>query len=91
MDRSTYGPSLWGEILKNQLEVAPGEFWGCVKDGILPDRGVPEAPTSSLPLELVIQLTKTAKIPEATVAAMSKEEAIKAMNDFWTSMVSPPK
>jgi len=91
VDRSTYGPSLWGEILKNQLEVAPGEFWGCVKDGILPDRGVPEAPTSSLPLELVIQLTKTAKIPEATVAAMSKEEAIKAMNDFWTSMVSPPK
>lgn len=91
VDRTTYGPSLWGEILKNQLEVAPEEFWKCVKEGALPDRGVPEAPTIALPFELVILLTKTAGIPEATVAAMSKEDAVQAMNDYWTSTVTPPK
>lgn len=91
VDRTAYGPSLWGETLKNQLEVTPDEFWGCVKEGALPDRGAPEAPTTALPLELVILLTKTARIPEATVAAMSKEEAVQAMNDYWTSTVTPPK
>nr|WP_224091253.1 cytotoxic translational repressor of toxin-antitoxin stability system [Arthrobacter sp. StoSoilB13] len=91
VDRTAYGPSLWGEILKNQLDVTPDEFWGCVKDGDLPDRGLPEAPTTALPLELVILLTKTAKIPEATVATMSKEEAVQAMNAYWTSTVTPGK
>ena len=91
VDRTTYGPSLWGEILKNQLEVTPEEFWKCVKEGALPDRGAPKAPTTALPLELVMLLTKTAGIPEATVAAMSKEEAVHAMNDYWTSTVTPPK
>jgi hypothetical protein len=91
VDRTAYGPSLWGEILKNQLDVAPDEFWGCVKEGAPPDRGAPEAPATALPLELVFLLTRTAKIPEATVAAMSKEEAVQAMNNYWSSSTTPPK
>lgn len=89
VDRSVYGPSLWGEILKSQLEVTPEEFWSCVKDGALPHRGAPEVPLDALPLELVILLTRTAGIPETTVAAMSKEEAVQSMNDYWTATVSP--
>lgn len=91
VDRTAYGASLWSEILKNQLEVTADEFWACVREGSTPDRGAPEAPASALPLELVVLLTKTAKIPEATVAAMTKEEAVQAMNEYWTSTATPPK
>lgn len=84
VDRTTYGASLWGAILKDQLEVTVAEFWGCVKDRVLPDRGAPELPKDALPLELVNLLIRTARIPEETVAGMSKEEAVKAMNDFYT-------
>lgn len=91
VDRTTYGASLWGAILKDQLEVTVDQFWACVKDGSLPDRGTPEVPQNALPLELVILLTRTAKIPEETVAAMTKEEAVKAMNDFWTASTADPK
>jgi hypothetical protein len=89
--RTTYGPSLWGAILKDQLEVTVDAFWACVKDGSLPDRGEPEVPANALPLELVIQLTRTARIPEETVAAMTKEEAVIAMNDYWTASTADPK
>lgn len=83
MDRTTYGPSLWGAILKDQLEVTADEFWACVTDGQLPDRGTPGIPAEALPLALVIQLTQTAGIPEEAVAAMTKAEAVQALNEFW--------
>lgn len=85
VNRTAYGPSLWGAILKDQLEVQAEEFWACVKDGKLPPRGVPIIPTAALPLQLVIQLTKTVGIPEETVAAMTKAEAVQALNDYWTA------
>jgi hypothetical protein len=44
VDRNAYGSSLWSHILRDQLGVSEEEFWACVRDGIKPDRGVPEAP-----------------------------------------------
>lgn len=82
---------MWGEILKNQLEVTVDQFWACVNDGDLPDRGAPEAPKDALPLELVTLLIRTARIPEETVAIMTKEEAVQAINDFWASSTAGPK
>lgn len=87
VDRSTYGPSLWGAILRDQLAVSVDVFWACVKDGILPDRGAPEVPPGALPLSLVIELTNTAGIPEETVAAMSKADAVQALSDYCTSQL----
>lgn len=89
VDRTTYGHSLWGAILKDQLEVTADEFWGCVKDGQLPDRGAPEVPSEALPLALVIQLTQTAGLPEEVVAAMTKAEAVQALNEFWMTQIQP--
>jgi len=87
VDRTSYGPSLWGAILRDQLDVSTDVFWDCVKDGVLPDRGAPEVPAEALPLSLVIQLTKTAGISEETVAAMTKAQAVQALNDFWTAQL----
>ncbi|HEX9088860.1 MAG TPA: cytotoxic translational repressor of toxin-antitoxin stability system [Arthrobacter sp.] len=89
VNRTTYGPSLWGAILRDQLEVTADSFWSCIKDGVLPDRGGPEVPPTALPLSLVILLTQTARISEERVAAMTKAEAVQAMNDFWTTQ--PPR
>lgn len=83
VDRSTYSASMWQHILQDQLIVEEEEFWSCVVDGILPSRGVPSEPTATLPLSLVWQLTRTAGISEDVVAAMSKEQAIQALNDYW--------
>jgi hypothetical protein len=85
VDRTTYGPSLWGAILRDQLEVSEDVFWGCVKDGTLPDRGAPEVPAEALPLSLVIQLTRTARFSEEAVGAMSRAEAVQALSDYWMS------
>lgn len=87
VDRTTYGPSLWSAILRDQLEVSADAFWGCVAGGVLPDRGAPEVPAEALPLSLVIQLTRTAGLSEDAVAAMSKAEAVQALNDFWTAQI----
>lgn len=43
VDKTTYGPSVWSHILRQQLEVTPDESWACVSDGTLPDRGAPAA------------------------------------------------
>lgn len=55
VDKSTYSPSTWSHILREQLEVTAEEFWSCVDDGRLPDRGAPEpqAPENAVPLYLV--------------------------------------
>ena len=55
-DRTAYGSSLWSHILRDQLAVSEEEFWRCVRDGVKPDRGVPEAPPEALPADLVYLL-----------------------------------
>nr|MDQ3359991.1 hypothetical protein [Actinomycetota bacterium] len=38
-NRESYGPALWKPILTEQLSVTEEQFWACVKDRRLPDRG----------------------------------------------------
>lgn len=49
---------MWSHILKQQLEVTQEEFWNCVRDKTLPDRGFEPltAPPQSLPLFLLREL-----------------------------------
>lgn len=84
-DTTTYGPSLWGHILSDQLEVSEEEFWACVAGGILPDRGRPtsESPASALPADLVHQLLRIG-VPEDDVASMTLEQAVAAMTAHWS-------
>ena len=60
INSTEYGPKLWTFILKQQLEVTQEEFWVCVQQGTVPDRGFAPhvAPDQSLPLFLLRELMK---------------------------------
>lgn len=83
VDRTTYGPSIWGHILRDQLDVTDAAFWRCVQEGVRPNRGEPEVPTEALPADLVYMLINRVGIDETTVAAMTKDEAVARLNQFW--------
>ena len=83
-DRSSYGPSLWSHVLRDQLQVDKATFWACVADGVLPARSTPPRERESLPAGLVSVLLHQAGVPEAGVAAMTKDEAIARVNEYWT-------
>lgn len=84
-NRDTYGDSIWAHILRDQLDVTAAEFWGCVHDGLLPNRGAPEIPQQAIPAAIVFALVRDAHIPEAEVAKMTRMEAIARANEFWTT------
>ncbi|GAB2686961.1 hypothetical protein GCM10027271_57230 [Saccharopolyspora gloriosae] len=86
-DRSTYGPSLWAHILRDQLQVSEDDFWACVDRKVLPDRGFPVRSSSeSLPAELVRLLVHRAGVPEAEIRTMTKDEAITRLNAYWNGL-----
>lgn len=83
-DRTTYGPSLWAHILRDQLQVSEEEFWHCVRDAVLPDRGRPQAPAEALPADLVHLLIHRVGLTDAEVAGMSKDQALARLQRYWT-------
>ena len=83
-DRTTYGPSIWGHILRDQLQVTDTEFWCCVQEGVKPDRGEPEVPAEALPADVVYLLISRVGLDEAVIATMTKADAVARLNDFWT-------
>ena len=84
VDRTDYGPSIWGHILKDQLEVTAEEFRACVEDRTLPSRSQMPEPREAIPLGVLRVLTQEAHIPEAEVRAMTKADAIQRLADFYT-------
>jgi hypothetical protein len=82
-DRTTYGPAIWGHILRDQLQVTDTEFWQCGQEGVKPNRGEPEAPAEALPAELVYLLISRVGLEEAAVAAMTRDEAVARLNRYW--------
>ena len=83
VDRSGYGRSLWAHILRDQLQVSEDEFWACAKNGVKPDRGIPQPPPEALPAEVVHLLITRVRLGEDEVRAMSKDEAIARLQRFW--------
>lgn len=86
VNKDTYGARLWKAILSNQLDVTEAEFWACVKDKRLPDRGQDEgeAPERTLPASLVYQLIHEVGVAESAVAAMTLADAMAVMIDYWS-------
>lgn len=76
VDRTTYAPSMFSHILRDQLEVTRDEFWDCVSHGIVPRRGRPVAPPSTpgLPLKLALELERLGQGPE-TIGSLTIAEA----------------
>lgn len=84
VDRTDYGPSIWGHILKDQLDVTAEEFWACVEEKTLPARSQMPEPCEAIPLGVLRVLIQEAHIAEAEVRAMTKAEAIQRLADFYT-------
>ena len=76
---------MWSHILRDQLDVSIAEFWACVNDGRLPDRGsLPERHAEAIPLGVVAALVNVFRIPEDEVRAMTKAEAIQRLAQGYT-------
>ncbi len=84
VDRTDYGPGIWSHILRDQLDVTAEEFWGCVDDKVLPDRGQRAAPPEAIPAGVIRVLVQEAQIPEVEVRAMTKAQAVQRLADFYT-------
>lgn len=82
-DRTDYGPSIWKHVLRDQLHASEAEFWRCVQDGVRPERGRPPRNPAALPAELVHLLISRVGLDESVVAAMTKDEAIHALQRYW--------
>lgn len=80
----SYGPALWRHILRDQLHVDEPTFWACICDEIRPNRGNTAAPAcETLPADLVHLLIHRIGLAEAEVAAMTKNQAIERVNQYW--------
>lgn len=83
-DRTTFGPSVWRHILREQIDVSEAEFWACVKDGVEPRRGRSEPPKDAIPLEVAQLLINKVGLSEREVAELTHDEAIARLNKYWT-------
>jgi hypothetical protein len=88
VDRTTYSASMWSAILRDQLRVTNDEFWDCVQNKVLPDRG--GSPTVSnpkaLPLHLLNELIERVGLTPDEAIKLTLEEALQRMNEYWTGI-----
>ena len=82
-NRQTYGPSLWAHILRDQVHVDEDEFWACVREKKVPQRGRGEPTQPSIPAGVVAQLLSNG-VEESEVRLMSRAEAIERLNLIWS-------
>lgn len=73
--KDTYGPGLWSRILRDQLGVTPDEFWACVQDKAVPDRGAVKPPEESIPADVLTILVNRG-VAEKEVLKMSRHQAL---------------
>lgn len=83
VNRTDYGPSVWRRVLRDQLAVAESEFWGCVRDGVKPHRGLPADQPAAPPAEFAHLLIARVGLDEAEVAQMSKDDAVARLQCYW--------
>ncbi len=79
--KDTYGRGLWSRILRDQLVVTPDEFWACVQDKTLPDRGAPTPPEESIPADVLTILVNRG-VAEKDVLTMSRRQALALMYEL---------
>jgi hypothetical protein len=74
---------MWAHILRDQLQVSEFEFWACVREKELPQRGrdVPTMP--SIPAGVVAQLLSYG-VEDSEVRLMSRSVAIERLNRIWS-------
>ena len=80
-----YGKGMWSHILDDQLQVTEAEFWECVDNKNTPQRTSPDASSKTvrLPAQLAYQLVHALNLTNDEIAALSLEEAMKLLNEYW--------
>lgn len=87
VDNTDYGPRLWGQILKDQLEVGEPQFWECVNDRRRPVRvaDTVEIPDKEpIPLGVVEKLTRLVGLGPDEIEHMTRDQAVARLNTFWS-------
>lgn len=79
--KDSYGPGLWSRILRDQLRVSPDEFWACVQDKVVPDRGAVHPPEESIPADVLTILVNRG-VAEKEVLRMSRHQALALMYEL---------
>ena len=77
--KDTYGPGLWSRILRDQLRVTPGEFWACVQDHVVPDRGTVKPPEDSIPADVLTILVNRG-VDDKAVLTMTRHHGLALMH-----------
>lgn len=88
VDRTTYSASMWSAIIRDQLKVTNAEFWNCVQNKVLPDRGAAVAAPNpkAIPLHLLSELIERVGMTPEDAIELTLEEALQRMNDYWTGV-----
>jgi hypothetical protein len=86
VNKQTHGAHLWRTILRDQLVVTEDEFWACVTDKQLPNRGEDEdvTPDEGLPAALAYQLIHAVGVSDDEVKTMTLEQALACMTEHWS-------
>lgn len=76
-------------VLRDQLKVTNDEFWDCVQNKVLPDRGgaVPEPNPKALPLHHLLNelIERVGMAPEQAIE-LTLEAALQRVNDYRTTV-----
>ncbi|NNH69986.1 cytotoxic translational repressor of toxin-antitoxin stability system [Nocardia uniformis] len=85
VDNTDYGPKMWCQILKDQLEVSEAQFWRCVNDRVRPARtpGTVTIPDKEpIPLGVVEKLIRLVHLTPEEIETMTKDQAAARLNQF---------
>lgn len=83
-NRQTYGPRLWAHILRDQLQVDESTFWAAVRDNKCPARASVQETAEAVPAEVAALLVNRVGLSRKDIAGLTRDEAIRRLNQFWT-------
>lgn len=83
INRTTYAARMWAHILRDQLHVTADEFWSCVIEDVLPDRGAIAIPDTALPIHLVSELVHTLGLTRKQIAGITVQQAVQLIAEYW--------
>lgn len=76
---------MWSAILRDQLRVTNDEFWDCVQNRVLPDRGgaVATSNPKALPLHILSELIDRLGMTPEDAIQLSLHDALDRLNKYW--------
>ena len=76
---------MWSHILRDQLDVTEDEFWSACRKGFCQNEAPRTFPRRHCRLSSCTCSINKVGLAEADVAAMTKDEAVARLNQYWTT------